>query len=178
MSCPVAAPGPPVIDARPAYVGYREDAAFIKDAALIGKLFDSYTCGISTDPVSSINPETSPALAGFSGVERQIRQLLKSEEADEFGPVRPTDDSIEVARKTLFQLVQAGFAVPPLRDAGTDHDGALRLEWQNGPRFLELVVPRENHAAAYLYYSQGDQYNLQRDLAFEAVYERFNWLAS
>jgi hypothetical protein len=174
MSCPVPASGPPVIDTRPAYVDYRNDAA------LIAQLFSSYTHAIQAGPASerSIMPQTSAALAGFSGVEQEIRQLLESEEADEFGPVRPTDNSVELARKTLFQLVQAGFEVPPVRDAGTDHDGALRLEWQNGPRFLELVVPRENHAAAYLYYSQGDQYNLQRDLTFNALRERFNWLSA
>jgi hypothetical protein len=173
MSCPVPASGPPVIDTRPAYVEYR------RDAALIAERFGFYT-PIQARPAAEtpIMPQTSAALAGFSGVEREIRQLLESEAADEFGPVRPADNSVELARKTLFQLVQAGFEVPPVREAGTDHDGALRLAWENGPRFLELVVPRENHAAAYLYYSQGDQYNLQRDLTFNAVRERFNWLSA
>ena len=173
MSCPVPASGPPVIDARPAYVEYR------RDAALIAQLFGSYIRTIQAQSAETpIMPQTFAALAGFSGIEREIRQLLQSEEADEFGPVRPTDDSVKFARKTLFQLVQAGFEIPPLRDAGTDHDGDLRLEWEHGPRFLELVVPRENHTAAYFYYSQGDHYGLQRDLTSGAVCERFNWLSA
>lgn len=174
MSCPVPASGPPVIDMPPAYVEYR------RDAALIAELFGSYTLASWESPAvgTSIQPQTSYALASLSDVEREIRQLRDLEEADEFGPVRPTDDGIDVAKKTLFYLVQAGFEVPPLKDLGTDHDGALRLEWENGPRRLELVVPRENHATAYLYYSQGDHYSLQRDLTPSAICERFNWLSA
>jgi hypothetical protein len=174
MSWPVPASGPTVIDAPSAYVEHR------KDAAWIAQLFGTYAHAIQERPAAErpILPETSAALAGFSGVEREIRQLLNLEEIDEFGPVRPTANSVELAKKIIFQLVQAGLEVPPLQDAGTDHDGTLRLAWENGPRFLELVVPRENHAAAYLYYSQGDQYNLQRDLTFNAVCERFNWLSA
>jgi len=158
----------------PAYVEYRGDAA------LIAQLFGSYTLATRERPAAGtpIRPQTSDALASLSSVEREIRRLRDLEEADEFGPVRPTDESIEVAKKTLFHLVQAGFEVPPLKDLGTDHDGALRLEWEHGSRFLELVVPLENHAAAYLYYSQGDQYSLQRDLTACAICERFNWLSA
>lgn len=174
MSWPLPASGPTVINTPPAYVEHQEGAAWIAE------LFGIYSDAIQEQPAAEtpILSQTSAALAGFSGVEREIRQLLNLEEVDEFGPVRPTAISVELANKTIFQLVQAGLEVPPLRDAGTDHDGALRLAWENGPRFLELVVPRENHAAAYLYYSQGDQYNLQRDLTFNAVCERFNWLSA
>ncbi len=172
MSCPMPASGPPVIDAPPTYVEYR------KDAALIARLFNSYGLAIQECPAVEIMPQTSAALAGFSAVEQEMRLLLNLEEADEFGPVRPADYSIGVARKTLFQLVRAGLKVPPVREAGTDHDGALRLAWESGPRFLELVVPRERHVAPYLYYSQGDQYNLQRDLSFGPVCERFSWLSA
>lgn len=170
MSCPVPASDPSVINTPPAYVEYREDAA------LIAQLFESYFPNPPGEP--QIMPQTSAALSGFSSVEREFRRLRNLEETDEFGPIRPSVESIEVARRILFQLVQAGLAVPSVTDAGTDHDGALRLAWENGPRFLELVVPPENHAAPYLYYSQGDQFDLQRDLAFSAVRERFNWLSA
>ena len=175
MSWPVRAPDTPVIDTPPAYVEDR------KDAALIATLFDSYTLAIHERPANEtpITEETSAALVGFNDVKREIRLLLNlEEEGDDFGPVRPTVGSVEVATKTLFHLVEAGFTVPPVKDAGTDHDGALRLAWESGPRFLELVVPRENHAAPYFYYSEGDQYNLQRDLTIGAVCERFNWLSA
>ncbi|HEY3836896.1 MAG TPA: hypothetical protein VGL72_10010 [Bryobacteraceae bacterium] len=123
-------------------------------------------------------PETSAALASFTGLEREIRQLLDLEEDDEFGPVRPTADSVEVARKTLFQLAQAGIEIPPVRDAGTDHDGGLRLAWERGPKFLELVVPRSEPAGAYFYYSEGEHYSLERDLTPGAVCERFSRLSA
>jgi hypothetical protein len=173
MSCPAAASGPSVIDTGSAYFAHY-------DAPGLGRYpFNSYKNAIEAGRVleeAQITPETSAALAGFSWVEQEIRRLLELEEADEFGPFRPTDESVELARKILFRLVQAGFEVPLMRDAGTDHDGALRLEWEHGPKFLELVVPRENQA--YFYYSQGDQYSLQRDLTLGAVRDRFKWLST
>ncbi len=174
MSCPMSAEGLPVIDTPAACAEYRSDAAWIAHR------FRSYQAAILARPAGEtpITRQISAALASFSNVEREMQQLLEFEEADEFGPVRPTDDSVNLARKTLFYLVQAGFEVPPVRDAGTDHDGALRLAWEHGPKFLELVVPRDHHAAAYFYYSQGDDYNLQRDLTSGAVCERFNWLSA
>lgn len=173
MSCAMAAPGPAVIHTPPAYVNYR------KDAALIAKLYESYAPSVEVRPApeTSILPETSAALVSFTDVEREIRQLLDLADADDFGPVRPTADSVEVAKKTLFPLAQAGFEIPPVRDAGTDHDGGLRITWEHDPRFLELVVPHGDHAAAYFYYSQGEHYSLQRDLTPGAVCERFSWLA-
>lgn len=174
MSCPMPASGPPVIDVPPAYVEHRSDAS------LIAQLYDGwYSQAVQAQPAAetAIMPETFAALASFTGMEREIRRLLDLEEDDEFGPVRPTAESVEVARKTLFQLAQAGFEIPRVRDAGTDHDGGLRLAWERGPKFLELVVPRGEHAA-YFYYSQGEHYSLEHDLTPGAVCERFSWLSA
>jgi hypothetical protein len=123
-------------------------------------------------------PRTSPAIAGFSKLSSALRQLLRAPVSDEFGPVRPTDASIERATNTLYPFVKLGFGFPEAVDVGTDHDGAVRIVWENGPRFLELVVPYEHNAPAYFYYSSGNQYNLQHDLALDAVRERFNWLGA
>jgi hypothetical protein len=123
-------------------------------------------------------PETSATLASFGKLDDAFRDLLDAPEADEFGPVRPTTRSVEVARQTLFPLVQRRFRLPEPVNIGTDHDGDLRIVWENGPRALELVVPYEPDAAPYFYYSHGDQYNLQRDLSFEAVGGHFNWLGT
>jgi hypothetical protein len=115
------------------------------------------------------------ALASFSRLDGALSRLLNAPESDEFGRVRPAPASIKRATNALFPLVQHGFRFPEAVDVGADHDGALRIVWENGPRFLELVVPYEQDAAAYFYYSQGDQYNLQRDLTLDALRERFNW---
>ncbi len=131
-----------------------------------------------TGRVRSLTPETRETLAKFSKITDALRHLLEAPESDEFGPVRPTSQSIEITKQTLFPLVQQGFRLPEAIDIGTDHDGDLRIVWENGPRFLELVVPYEHDAAPYFYYSYGDQYNLQRDLTLPALRERFNWLNS
>lgn len=128
--------------------------------------------------VALLKPRTSEAVASFSKLDSALRQLLDAPASDEFGPVRPTIASIELAKKTLFPFVQHGLSFPEAVDVGTDHDGAVRIVWEDGPRFLELVVPYEHNAAAYFYYSSGNEYNLQHDLAVDAVRERFNWLAA
>jgi hypothetical protein len=140
------------------------------DAYFLAKKFLAYKSTAEPEPA------TSQALASFSAIDIELRRLLSAPPADDFGPVRPTSASVTCAKATLFPLVQRGFGFPEAVDVGTDHDGGLRLVWENGPRFLELVVPRENHAAPYLYYSEDQQYNLQRDLAFGALRDRFNWL--
>lgn len=58
--------------------------------------------------------------------------------------------------------MEGGVGFPEALDVGTDHDGAIRVVWENGPRFLELVAPCEDDAAAYFYYSEGDQFGLQK----------------
>jgi hypothetical protein len=123
-------------------------------------------------------PETSESLERFSRLTDALWHLLKSPESDEFGPIRPTSESVELAINALFPLVQHRFKLPEAVDVGTDHDGGLRIVWENGPRFLELIVPYEHDAAAYFYYSNGDQYDLQRDLTVFALQARFNWLSA
>jgi hypothetical protein len=124
------------------------------------------------------SPLEAEALASFSRLTSVLRQLLSCPEFDEFGPVRPARGSVDRASHTLFSLVQRGFSLPDAVDIGTDHDGAIRIVWENGPRFLELIVPYELDAAAYFYYSQGDEYNLERGLTPEALRQRFSWLST
>jgi len=116
--------------------------------------------------------------ANFSRLTSALQKLLDYPESDEFGPIRPTKASVDCAIDTLFPLVQRGFSLPDAVDVGTDHDGALRIVWENGPRFLELVVPHERDAAPYFYYSHGSQYSIQSDLTPLALQQRFTWLAS
>ena len=120
--------------------------------------------------------ETSGALARFSKLVDDLKHLLKAPENDEFGPLRPSRSSFSTAISILFPFVQRGFEIPEALDVGTDHDGAIRLLWENGPRTLELVIPYERDAAAYFYHSDGDHYNLQQDLTVTALRRRFNWL--
>jgi hypothetical protein len=127
-------------------------------------------------PKPSISPESSEALAQFSRIAAALRDLLNLPEADELGFVRPSRTSIDSAISTLFPLVQAGFLIPTALDIGTDHDGAIRIVWENGPRSLELVVPYESDESAYFYYSEGDRYGLQPDLSMDATRRQLKWV--
>lgn len=103
----------------------------------------------------------------------RLSTLLDYPESDEFGPVRPSSASLSRVTAVLLSLVERGLSLPDALDVGTDHDGAIRIVWENGPRFLELVA---DDAVAYLYYSHGAQYGIQRDLTFSALRQLFNWL--
>jgi hypothetical protein len=121
--------------------------------------------------------ESSEALSRFSKLDSALRSLQSEPESDEFGPMRPSATSVARVKEVLFPLVQRGVGFPETLDVGADHDGAVRVVWENGPRFLELVAPYEDDAAAYFYYSEGDQFGLQRDLTADTVRRRFNWLS-
>jgi hypothetical protein len=129
-----------------------------------------------TRPDERMSPETSESLGQFSRITAEIENLLDLPVADELGSIRPSSNAVLSAKSTLFPFAQMGFIVPTPLDIGTDHDGAIRIVWENGPRSLELVVPFENDASAYFYYSEGDQYDLQRDLSREATRKLFTWL--
>jgi hypothetical protein len=112
----------------------------------------------------------------FSRLRSDIDQLLRAPQEDEFGLVRPSQSAVSEVTKILFPLAQGGVEIPAAADVGTDHDGDIRIVWENGPRFLELVVPYDNAAAGYFYHSEGDHYDLQRDFSLRAVRSRFAWL--
>lgn len=114
-------------------------------------------------------------LANFSTLTASLQKLQQDNVDDESAKAAP--ESVSFAMRALFPLVQSGFVLPESADVSVDQDRELRIVWENGPRFLELVVPPEADASAYIYYSQGNDYHLQRDLALDAILERFNWLS-
>ena len=120
--------------------------------------------------------ESFGAISRFTKLDSALRLLQAELESDQFGPVRPSPSSVTTVKQVLLPLVQGGVGFPEVLDVGTDHDGAIRVVWENGPRFLELVAPCEDDAAAYFYYSEGDQFGLQKDLTADRVRRRFNWL--
>jgi hypothetical protein len=121
-------------------------------------------------------PEISDLLTRFSKLVDGLRRLLQAPESDDFGLVRPSQSSVAKASAILFPLVQRRFSIPEPFDIGTDHDGAIRMTWENGPRSLELVVPYERDAAAYFYYSDADHYGMEEDLTPTGTSNRFEWL--
>jgi hypothetical protein len=162
-------------DAVPPYVGETAngESATGRDTDLLARKIVRF--GIAGwEYVSEV--ERSGALARFSKFAAAVRDLLKAPARDDLGPIRASKTSVTHAISILFPLVQVGFKLPEPLDIGTDHDGAIRVTWENGPRFLELVVPYEANVAAYLYYSEGDHYDLERTLASDALRRRFNWL--
>ncbi len=121
--------------------------------------------------------ETSSVLKAYSGLASRFKELSKLAEADEFGPMRPSNSNIARSLALFFPFAQRGSEFPEPLDLGVDHDGAIRLVWENGTRFLELIVPRENHEAPYLYHSDADRYGLERNLSNKTLRDRFAWLS-
>jgi hypothetical protein len=120
--------------------------------------------------------EVNSAVANFSRLTSALNSLLATPEEDEFGRVRPSAAAVARARSVIYPLAKGGLDFPDPVDVGTDHDGDIRIVWENGPRFLELVVPYEDASAGYFYYSEGEHYDLQRDFGLRALRNRFAWL--
>ena len=147
------------------------------DTRLVSEKISRIARPPSSAGFESLQPlESFKVLSRFSKLDNELRSLQREPESDEFGLVRPSSASVARVKEALFPLVQRGVEFPETRDVGTDHDGAIRVVWENGPRFLELVAPCEDDAAAYFYYSEGDQFGLQKDLTADMVRRRFNWL--
>ncbi len=130
----------------------------------------------ATMVVTESGRDSVGSVANFSLLTGSMRKLRELAESDDFGALRASPRSIKLATQILFPLIERGLPFPAAVDVSTDHDGELRIVWENGPRFLELVVPREVDEAPYFYYSQGKEYDLQRDMALGPVLARFQWL--
>lgn len=120
--------------------------------------------------------EDSPILKPFSRLAATLTSMAQGPPEDVFGRVAPSRKSVDSAIGMMFPLVQYGYQIPEPIDVDTDHDGGIRIVWENNTRFLELVVPYESNAAAYLYHSEGDNFSLDRDLKPQTLRKRFDWL--
>jgi hypothetical protein len=112
----------------------------------------------------------------YGSIGRQLDQLLKEQESDEFGRIRPAIAAVAYAKDRLFKMAQ-GLVLPDPEDVSTDRDGALRISWRGDARFLELIFPYETDIRPYVYYSQGALFEISEDMSDRKLLGWAAWIA-
>ena len=96
----------------------------------------------------------------LSPIVRQLIDLWKEPEEDDYGRLRPTQDAFD---RSVRLLVDAAIeAYPQCRiPAGcvsTDSEGGVRIEWIRPTGSVHLVVPAARDRVAYVYHQLGNDY--------------------
>jgi hypothetical protein len=112
------------------------------------------------------NPQGLPKfdfapIVKYGEIERQLDGLLRAEEHDDFGLVRPSLSAVHRVLRLLLRIAASGYVIQSPEDVGTDHDGNVRISWRVGRRFLELVAPFADEENPYIYHSEDSSFNVE-----------------
>lgn len=113
----------------------------------------------------TISPErvqlADAGILHLSPIVRQLIDLWKEPEEDDYGRLRPTPDAFD---RSVRLLVDAAIeAYPQQRQipsgcVSTDSEGGVRIEWIRPTASVHLVVPVARDRVAYVYHQVGNDY--------------------
>ncbi len=92
---------------------------------------------------------------------RQLIDLWKEPEKDDYGRLRPTQHAFD---RSVCLLVDAAIEANrqqrqiPSGCVSTDSEGGVRIEWIRPTASVHLVVPAARNDVAYVYHQVGDDY--------------------
>lgn len=92
-----------------------------------------------------------------------LRDLLKEENEDENGILKPTYHAFTTALSLIMEVsmfIHAGF---PFAAVSTDSEGGIRIEWVKGRGEIRLIIPAASNTAPYIYYEFDDKYGVDRN---------------
>jgi hypothetical protein len=87
----------------------------------------------------------------------------------------PNDNGDARAQRLRAWLTDAGFPYGA-SDAYTDQDDALRLRWTGGGRQVKVVFPFSEAENPYLYFSGGDEFDVDANPGPEQILKRLRWV--
>ena len=129
--------------------------------------------GVAENEDPRATPDTIPperlrlANAGFlhlSPIVRQLVDLWKEPEKDDYGRLRPTQHAFDRSVELLVDAaIEAAIeAYPQCRiPAGcvsTDSEGGVRIEWIRPTASVHLIVPASGERVAYVYHEADNDY--------------------
>ena len=131
------------------------------------------------DPGQTITQATAQTEADKSGavVLARLRALLRQEDSDEFGVLKPTDHAFDLATRLVQEASALGTTVPK-GSVSTDSQGGVRITWFRGDREVELVCPASPDSSPYIYHEAGSEYDLDEGVSGRALARRLSWLAT
>jgi hypothetical protein len=90
---------------------------------------------------------------------------------------RPSDSAHVRAHQLIVWLTDAGFPYGA-SDVYTDQDNALRLQWTGGGRQVKVVFPFNEGENPYVYFSSGDEFNIDSNPEHEQILKRLKWVSN
>jgi hypothetical protein len=105
----------------------------------------------------------------------EVTRLMGTYSDDVAFEPRPSDSAHVRAHQLIVWLTDAGFPYGA-SDVYTDQDGALRLQWTGGGRQVKVVFPFSEAENPYLYFSGGDEFDVDANPGPEEILKRLRWV--
>jgi hypothetical protein len=105
----------------------------------------------------------------------EITRLMGSYSGDVAVETRPSESAHVRARQLIVWLMEAEFPYGA-SDVYTDQDDASRLQWVGGGRQVKVVFPFSEAENPYLYFSSGDEFDVDANPEPEQILKRLKWV--
>ncbi len=104
----------------------------------------------------------------------RLFELTQDEYDDEF--LAPTNFAYQTIVKFLRGLSESFDRLLPIPNFVPDGEGGIRAEWKICGRILSLVCPAKSDWKPYIYFEEGDFYDVNKDVKLGTFIKRFSWL--
>jgi hypothetical protein len=116
-------------------------------------------------------------VAATNVVLERLEALLREEETDDYGVLRPTGFAFATTRDLLVGAATQIGEPFPRAAVSTDSEGGVRVQWIRPACQVRLVVPATSEGRGYIYHEEGDQYGLVEPVSVAALASWLSWLA-
>jgi hypothetical protein len=119
-----------------------------------------------------------PSSSNITVTLKRLVALLEEDETDEYGILQPSQPAFKLAMRLILDTYEVMGDFFPRASTSTDEQGGIRLTWskQSLEREVRLVCPASAEQQAYLYYENGGNYGLERDVTASILVQWLEWL--
>lgn len=89
---------------------------------------------------------------------------------------KPSDYSENFVKDLLSSTYKLLSFSPPLPSVSSDGDGGLRIEWEKNNRDLRLVCPSKEEKEKYIYFEDGDESKIEKNIDEKTLASLLQWL--
>lgn len=104
----------------------------------------------------------------------ELFKLTQDKYDEEF--LAPTDFSYQNMGNFLKGLCENFTRPLPIPNFIPDGEGGIRAEWNVRDKEIRLVCPAKHDWKSYVYFEEGDFYDVEKDVKIKNLVRRFNWL--
>ena len=93
-----------------------------------------------------------------------VRDLLKENDEDEYGILKPTYDALSPVLSLITELLFVPDIQWPFGCVSTDSEGGIRIEWVSTKGEIRLVIPSSKNKNTYIYYEFEGNYGVDEQI--------------